>query len=806
MIKNYFRTAWRNLFKNKFHTIINIGGLVIGFTIGIAILLTVYGQLIFDDFHENKDRLYQAYEFFNKKTGEELSPTFGFPAGPVFKAEAAAIDKTSRFLFGGNTIVYNQKELEVPVMLVDEDFLSMFSFPVLKGNKINPLKNLTDIVITEATAKKIFGNEDPIGKSINASAGSALQAMTVSAVVKDFPLTSTIKFDALARIENRSDYAEHKNDWNNQHHNVFVLLKPGFSQKQAEDQLRQINKKYLADWYVSLQKEGEKPDKRGDVFATRLKSFSDLHFSPRIGSGAIDKAMVLVVLAVGLFIILIACFNFININLANAFTRSREIGVRKCLGAGKGKLFTQLWSESFLVCLVSFLLSLVLVNVVIYIISSQTRLNMPLSSIIWQPGFLATAIGLLVFVSLIAGGYPSWLMAKFRVVETLKGKVSLKRKSILRNSLIVTQFVIACVMISCTYIIYHQFKYLQEADLGFNKEAVISVPLYKAGQAREIIAKLRMRLAGNPNILSITGSNVNLGKGKDKSISKTSMGFGYKEKSINTNIAQVDYDYLKTIGVKPISGRDFDKSFATDTMYNVVVSESVAKQLGEKEILGMQLNVDSTSPRWNIVGVVPDFHLYSMHEEIEPLTLVIDRKQGLSYCLIRVAPQNLLATMEAVKKEMSLLEPGREFRGSFVEENINNWYAQERLMSIMFSIAAGIAIILSCTGLLAMVLLIIQQRVKEIGVRKVLGASVPGISVLIAKDFLLLVLIAVLIASPIAWVAMNKWLQGFAYRMEIHWWMFLLVAIAALTIALLTISINTIKAAMQNPVKSLRTE
>jgi putative ABC transport system permease protein len=806
MIKNYFITAWRNLFKNKFHTIINIGGLVIGFTIGIAILLTVYGQLIFDEFHEKKDRLYQAYQFFNKKTGEEVSPIFAFPAGPLYKAEAGAIDKTSRFLFGGNTVVYNQKELEVPVMLVDEDFLSMFSFPVIRGNKVNALKNLTDIVITEATAKKIFGSEDPIGKSISASAGSAVQAMTVSAVIKNFPLTSTIKFDALARIENRSDYAEHKNDWNNQHHSVFVLLKPGFSQRQAEDQLRQINRKYLADWYESLQKEGEKPDRRGDVFATRLKSFSDLHFSPGIGSGAINKAMVLVVLAVGLFIILIACFNFININLANAFTRSREIGVRKCLGAGKGKLFAQLWSESFLVCLVSFLLSLVLVNVVIYIISSQTKLNIPLSSIVWQPRFLVMTTGLLVLVSLIAGGYPSWLMARFRVVETLKGRISLKRKSILRNSLIVTQFVIACVMICCTYIIYRQFKHLQDADLGFNKEAVISVPLYKAGQGREIIAKLRTRLSGNPNILSITGSNVNLGKGMDKSVSKTSMGFGYKEKTINTNIAQVDYDYLKTIGVKPVRGRDFDESFATDTMYNIVISESVAKQLGEKELLGLQLNVDSASPRWNIVGVIPDFHLYSMHEEVEPITLLINKKEGLSYCFIRVAPQHLLATMEAVKKEMNLLEPGRAFRGSFVEENINNWYSQERLMSILFSIAACIAIILSCTGLLAMVLLIIQQRVKEIGVRKVLGATVPGISALIAKEFLLLVLIAVLIASPIAWMAMNKWLQGFAYRMEIHWWMFLLVAIAALTIALLTISVHTVKAAMQNPVKSLRTE
>ncbi len=807
MITNYFKIAWRNLFKNKFHTGINIAGMVIGFTIGIAILLIVYGQLGFDNFHTNEKKLFEAYQFYNASKGENFSTSFGFPAAPVFKTEVPAIEKASGFLYGGKNAVYNDKELELSVMLVDEDFLSMFTFPVIKGNKAGPLKNLSSIVITETAAKKIFGNVDPIGKSIKASAGNDLQEMIVSAVIQDFPLNSSIKFDALARIENRSDYARDKNTWSNQHHPVFVQLREGATQQQAEEQLRAINKKYSPGNYTDLQKEGAKPDVRGDMYATRLLPFKDIHFSPRIvgNGGTSSKAEIYTVLGVGLLIILIASFNFININLANAFTRGKEIGVRKCLGAANKKLFLQLWSESFLVCLIAFLLSLGLVNIVIHIINDTAKLNMPLLTMMWKPGFLLLAVGLLLFVSLIAGGYPSLVMSKFKVVETLKGKVSLKKKSILRNSLIVMQFVIACVMISCTFIIYKQFKHLQQADLGINKDYIISVPLYKPDKGRETIEKLRTRLSSNPGILSVTGSSINIGLGKDRSSSKNTTGFDYKDKQITTNIAAIDYDYLKTFGVKLIEGREFDKLDAADTAYNVIVSEAVAKQFGEKKLVGRSLFIDSTSPHWNVVGIFPDFHMYSMHEEIQPLTLVLDKNAGLSYCFIKTNAQNMVTAMEAIKKEMALLEPGKEFKGSFLDENINNWYKQERMMSLLFSIAAAIAIILSCMGLLAMVLLIIQQRVKEIGVRKVLGASVQNIALLISKDFLKLVFIAVLISTPLAWLAMNKWLQGFPYRITIEWWMFALVAVAALFIALLTISINTIRAAMQNPVKSLRT-
>jgi putative ABC transport system permease protein len=572
--------------------------------------------------------------------------------------------------------------------------------------------------------------------------------------------------------------------------------------------MRFVNQKFLADWTDGLKKEGAKPDKNGDLFASKLLSLEDLHFSPRIAGlgSAVSKAQIFIMLGIGMLIILIACFNFANINLANAFTRSKEIGVRKCLGAGREKLFAQLWSESFLVCFVSFLFSLLLVNILMGILKQQVPLNMPLHEILWKPSFLLMGTGLLLLVSFIAGGYPSWLMTRFQVVETLKGKVALKKKSLVRSSLIVAQFVIACIMISCTFIIYKQFKFLQNSDLGLNKEHVISIPLKNALEGRQTIAKLRSRLASNPAIVSITGSSINIGLGLDRSSSKSSSGWGYKDGQINTNIANVDYDYLKTFKIKILEGKDIDATAYNDTLQHVILTEGVAKQFKEKLLVGSTVLVDSSAAPWLVEAIIPDFHLYSLREEKEPLTLILNKTSAVSYCFIKTNAQNKVAVMDAIKKEMALLEPGREFKGSFIDDNIQQLYKQERIMSIVFSTAAGIAIALSCLGLLAMVLLMIQQRVKEIGVRKVLGANVSHISFLISKDFLSLVLIAVLIATPISWMAMNKWLQEFAYRIDIHWWMFVLVAVVALLIAAFTIGYNTVKAAMQNPVKSLRTE
>jgi len=795
MFINYCKLAWRNLFRNKLHSSINIGGLIIGFTIGLSILLVVYGQFSFDRFHANGKRLYQAYQVFNKAQGEDIINAFGLATATAYKTEAPAIDKVSRFMDGGNHITYNGKDLMIPVTLVDEDFFSMFSFPLVKGDKVNPLKNLTDVVISEDAAKKIFGTEDPIGKTIQTSVGQN-QAFVVSAVAKNVQ-NSSIKFDVLARIENQPGYTRNKNNWVNRSHFVYIELKEGATPRQAEMQLREIDKKHVPDWYADAD----------DIFVTRLLPLRDIHLSTRVnGHKAVSSIQIITLLTVGLLIIFIACFNFVNINLANAFTRSREIGIRKCLGAVKWRLFTQLWSESFLVCFIAFIISLFLINIFLHFIAGMDNMNMSLSSLVWQPGFIMLALCLLLFVSFIAGGYPSWLMMRFRAVETLKGKISLKRKSVVRSSLIVMQFVIACIMISCTFIIYRQYQYLQNADLGIDTDYIISVPLHDPARGKETIEKLRGRLTSDPHFISVSGSNINLGRGSDRRTVKSTVGFSYKEKPVNTNMASVDYDYLKTLGLQPIEGRDFDKSFGADSSNNVIISESVARQLNEKDVVGKTIGADSSSRGWHIIGVFPDFHLYSMTKKMEPLTLTMNKNDAINYCFIKTSSKNIIAGMETIKKEMALLEPGQEFNGSFVDENVNNWYQEEKMMALLFSIAAVVAILLSCSGLLAIVLLVIRQRVKEIGVRKILGASIPNISLLISREFLFLVFIAVLIATPVAWFVMSQWLQAFPYRIQIQWWMFVLVALTAFIISLLTISINTVRAAMQNPVDSLRTE
>lgn len=808
MFQNFFKIAWRNLFKNKFHTTINLVGLIIGFTIGLMLLLMVYGQFSFDKNHVNRERIYQVYNEYYKVAETEIGNVFGYPAGPAYKEGVDVIEKSARLIGGSGAVVYNDREIEIGAMATDEDFLSMFSFPIVKGNKYNPLKNLNDIVITETTAEAIFGKEDPIGKTIKTNFGDGLKDLTVSAVAKDIPRNSSIQFRMLARIENKPDYAADKTNWNNQHHSVFVMLKNTANKEKAEQQMRFVNQKFLPDWADGLKRDGAKPDKNGDVFASKLLSLEDLHFSPKIAASgsAISKAQLFVMMGIGMLIILIACFNFVNINLANAFTRSKEIGVRKCLGASSKKLFAQLWSESFLVCLTSFLISLLLVNILIGILNKQAQLNIPLQEMLWKPSFLLLGIALLLLVSFIAGGYPSWIIARVQVVETLKGKLTLKKKSLVRNSLIVVQFVIACIMISCTFIIYKQFKFLQSADLGLNKEYVISIPLKNAIEGRKIIEKLRSRLASNPSIVAITGSSINIGLGLDKTSSKTSSGWGYKGGQINSNIAYVDYDYLKTLKIKILEGKDIDVAAYNDTLQHVILTESVAKQFKEKQLVGSTILIDSSAAPWYVEAIIPDFHLYSLREEKEPLALILSKKSPIAYCFIKTNASNKVAVMDAIKKEMALIEPGRVFKGSFIDDNIQQLYKQEQIMSIVFSTAAGIAISLSCLGLLAMVLLAIQQRVKEIGVHKVLGASVGHISFLISKDFLSLVLIAVLIATPISWMAMNRWLQDFAYRINIYWWMFAIVAVLALLIAALTVGYNTVKAAMQNPVKSLRTE
>ncbi|GAB2842400.1 ABC transporter permease [Ferruginibacter profundus] len=806
MFKNYLKTLWRNMQKNKLHTAINVIGMAVAFTCSILLMVMVYNEFSFDKFHDNKSKLYKLYTFGNTPEGLNLSGQMGYPAAATVKSENIGIVKSTRIRNRGGEIRYKEKSLDQSTLMVDDDFFSMFSFPVVKGAKEHPLAGIDNIVLNEKTAGNLFGNEDPIGKKVEVKVGGQWIVLSVSAVLKDAPLNSSIRFSALARTEADPSYAELKNDWNSQHHSVYVQLAANTTQAQVENQLRNFTKKYNPTDVDFLKKKGYRQDANGDYTGMKILPIEDLHFSAALGTGnSVSKSFLYILLLVAFVIILIACFNFVNLNIGLSFTRTKEIGIRKCLGAGKRQVWMQVWGESFVTVLASMLIAIgatmILMSGFNKLMEAKFDMNL-----LYQPAIIFYLVALLLLVSLIASGYPSFIMGKLKTVEILKGKISLKRPGIFRNALIVAQFVIAIVLICTTVIIYQQFQHLRKAPLGYTTESLVTIPLKKYEKGKEIVSKLRTMLASQSSIVSITGSDVNLGVGTDGSTSRTSFGFDYNGKSIGTDFMAADYDILKTLNIPVKQGRDFSTSYVADSGTSVIVTESMAKQLGEGDVVGLSFYADSSRPKWTVVGVIPDFHLYSMYEKNEPLTISMNSTSFISYALIRVNTQNPTATMDIIKNAFAQVQPGEEFKGSYVTENIDRWYTNEKRLSSMFSIASMVAIVLSCMGLFGMAFIIIRQRVKEIGVRKVLGASVSGIAAMVTKEFIKPVIIALVIATPIAWWAMHKWLQDFSYRIDIQWWIFIVAGVIAVLIAILTVSFHAIKAAVANPVKSLRTE
>lgn len=808
MFRNYLKIALRNLLKNKTYSAINIFGLAIAFLCSMLLFLTVNDELTFDNFHVDKDRIYKVYNYTIGSEGERLSSAMSYPVAPTLKAEISEIIATSRFInWAGGGLEYKNKQLELSTNLVDEDFLKIFTFPVTNGNALTPLKDIGNAVISEDAAKNVFNTENPIGKTIKVKVMGEWKDLVVSAVVKLPSKNSSIEFDVLARTEISPAYQAGKTDWNNQHHTVYAKLSTTATQHQIEKKLRGVLKKHYPIDSTFMKDQGYKADANGDYLSLRLLPISELHFHDSLGEGnfVVSKSYIYTLLLIGFFILAIACFNFINLSIAKAFTRVKEVGVRKCLGANRKQVFTQIWSESLFVCVISLLIAIFGAIVLFPYFNQIFGARLSLDFFYRSITVLMVLAGTLI-VSFVAGGYPAYVVSKLNTISVLKGSFNIKRPGVFRNALVVLQFSMAALLMICTIVAYKQFEYMRTMPLGFNKESVISIPLYNRSNGRNTLNQFRLRLASHSSVIGITGSNINIGLGKDGNTSKHGMGFGYKDKGINTNWMSVDYDFAKTLGMKLIAGRDFSKDYVSDTTNAVIVTESTAKQFTSGDPIGITFSTDTTKPNWTIVGVIPDFHLYSLHEKSEPLTMDISSKSKIGYVFIKTNSKNPFALMEQIKAIYKELEPGKEFLGTFMDDNTDKWYEKEKRFSLLLATSAVIAIVLSCLGLFALALLMIQQRIKEIGVRKVLGASVLSINNLLAKDFLKLVVLALIIASPVAWWLMNKWLQDFPYKITIGIFVFVAVASSAIIISMLTISYNTMKAALTNPVKSLRTE
>jgi len=805
MIKNYLKIAWRSLWKEKTFTFLNVFGLSVAF--GAAILLSIYSlfELSFNKFHKNVDNIYQVYHTEYTPNGPEAVIANPVPFAAALKEEVPGVEKITRFNGGGVLASIGENQVHLQSAFVDPEFFSIFTFPVLKGDE-NPVSNKSEVALTEKAVKKLFGNQEALGKSVNIFIDGEEVPFNVASIIKDLPVESNIEFEIALNFTSQNEHAYGRNigRWDNSNHEVYMKLTEGISPTEFQKSTKDFSNLHYAEDISNAKRDGAKPGKDGQYIQQRLLSVKDLNFVKLENGRAVpNRTYPYLILGIAFLILFIASVNFINMNIAKSSQRLREIGMRKTLGARKTQLFFQFWSESILVFVSAMLLGLLIAYLLLE--SFQTLFNTRASFenifSFWNISSFILAVAMITF---IAGGYPAMLLSKLGTLKALKGKINLNGGNRLRNGLIVVQFSIAILLISGTLVLWNQLQYMRNKNLGFNKEEVISFPLNGKKDDFRAMQLLRNELNDKPGIKGITAANNILGIGKDHSTTTSVMGFEHNGRLVSTNILMVDYDYEETVDLELIKGRRFDRSRPSDTL-SMVINEAMEKELQEKDILNSSILLDD-SVRYSIIGVVKDYNFQSMDKEIEPLSLFLKPKWNLRYAFVKVAPQNISNSFNEVKTAWNKIEPNAEFLGSFLDENIDRTLEKEQNMTTMITSGAIIALILSCVGLFAISLLVVAQRRKEIGIRKVVGASVSKITVMLTSDFLKLVGIAFLIAAPTAWYFSNEWLQSYPYRIDLNIWIFIIAGILAFIIAILTISFRTIHAAIQNPVKSLRTE
>ncbi|WP_273568237.1 ABC transporter permease [Maribacter halichondriae] len=804
MLKNYLKIGWRNLMKDKTFTLLNVIGLSVAFGVAILLSMSAFFEMSYDNFHENGDRIYQVYSTQQTAKGPEAGTTKPAPFAAALQTEVPGVEKITRFLEQEALTTYGEKEINLDAVWVDSDFFDMFSFPVLKGNKNNPLEEKLSVVVTEETANKLFGSAEAVGQTVNILIDGKEEPLTVAAVVGNHDTQNSLDFEMAIRFENHAGYAENIEAWNSSYLQVFAQLQIGVSVQQFEQNTRSFVDLHYKEGIEDLKRDGARADADGRYLQIKLLPIKDVHFASfRNGYAEVIRIVPYLILGVAFLILFIACVNFINMSIAKSAQRLREIGMRKTLGAQKKHLFFQFWSESLFVFLASVGIGILLSSLLIDNFKTMFRTNISLDMLTSPTAVIVFLIAAFL-ITLVVGGYPALLLSRLGTIQSLKGKLESSGSNRVRNVLMVFQFGIAILLISGTLVLWGQVDYMRNKDLGFDKEQVISFPIDGKKNPYQAVQLLREELTGNPDILGVTASDNNLGRGKDGSQSTSIWGFDYKGRGVRTHGLVVDYDYLETLGLELVQGRSFNKNYAGDTE-SIIINESMAKELGESDPLTAFLPMND-SLHYPVIGVVKDYNFQDISKAIEPLTFFLDRDMGLSYAFVKVAPVNMARSFDAVENAWKKIEPNAEFLGSFLDENIDNTFRKEKTMATMITSGSIIAIALSCIGLFAMSLLIVAQRTKEIGVRKVLGASVSSITVLLTKDFLKLVLISFLIATPIAWYFLRQFLDIYAYRIDLGPWFFAAAGLLAMTIAILTVGSRTVKAAMQNPVKSLRTE
>ncbi len=786
MLKNYLKIAFRILKRQKAFSLINLVGLTIGLSSCILIMLYVDFELEFDMFHENADDIYRVVM---KQPGNYVSGSTSdwwvvSPAilKPTWESELPDIIKIART---GRSRVVIEKDGELfdeMFFMVDPEFLEIFTYPLISGSRETALNEPFDLVLTKSMAVKYFGDEDPVGKTLN----STNRQYKITGVVEDVPENSHIKFDFLASFETyriTSSRTFNSDNWFNNPYDTYLTLEPDTDLEAFDKKLR----KYDFEGF------GE------SIYSFHVQPLKDIHFNKDIQGGEGDTRYLYIFSGVGLLILFIACFNFINLSTARSNSRARELGIRKVIGAYKKQLIKQLLGESVIFTLISLVLSLIIVWLVLPVFSYLIGKELSVERLL-DVKFIFGIVFLSIAVGLISGSYPAVILSSFRPVNILKGDLNSGKKgsSIFRNSLVVLQFVISIVMIVSTITLYNQLDFMRNKKLGYQKEHIVTMP------ARGIdFDTFKNELLNYSGITAVSGSsgiptrvgwsNIGVWEGRDE----TDKPFFYR--------LNVDFDFFDLYDLEIVQGRKFSKEHGSDRGKTYILNESAIKRTGLDEPIGKKFGFWEIK-EGSIIGVVKDFHFESLHKIIAPLGIGVYDRESFNYISVKMNSENLDDTINFIENKWNELNPKRPCDFTFIDDQLDGMYKSEKRIAESFGYFSLIAIFIACLGLFGLVSFITIRKTKEIGIRKVLGANIPVIISLLSKEFILLVVISNIFAWPLGWYAMNKWLESFAFRIDLNIVFFILAGISALLIAMVTISYQAFRAASANPVNSLRYE
>ena len=820
MLRNYFKTGWRSLYDNKLYTTLNVAGFTFGLTCFFLIGLFLYDELTFDQQHSNSSKIYRVIEHRSTNGTATNIAAVGFKLAEESKSKIAGVESTTRIQRIGRANLVNP-ENPVPfhetVTIADENLLKIFDFPLLQGSRVTALRDPNSIIINEDLAKRLFGSADNVlGKTLEFQFGGA-SPFKITGLLKNHPKNSSFNFNSVISESSfhGSDYYRQLmlNDWLSNNFSVYVLLKPNQDPSVAGAKM------------TKLVKDNFEPP-AGTQFSFSLQPLKAIHFqSENILDGAkntnvegIAKANLLYIKIfsfVALFVLLIAGINYTNLTTARAASRLKEIGVRKTIGAVRRNIFWQFLVESMIVTFISLALSLILVNLLLPAFNTYTGRELSLGFStdyrIW-----CLAIVFAIITGLVSGSYPALMLSRFRPVLLLKGlKLHNKTALSLRKSLVVFQFVISIVMIIGTVVVFQQVQYMNHTNLGFDKNLLVVIDV-NTGKARSNFEAVKAEMAKIPAVTNVSVTSRVPGEWKTFRMAKVRKT-GNTAEPRETYMFGADKDFLGTFGIKLLKGRNFN---AVSDSNSIMINETAAKVLGITEAAGQLVEFNEVSggdgsyavvddpwkPR--VVGIVGDFHFQSLREKVEPMILAYNQNplHNIDYYTVRIAASGIEATLAQLKTIMVNNDKNDPFEYHFLEDQLALFYVEDERRQTLLIWVALATVFIACLGLFGLATYAAQQRIKEIGVRKVLGASVAGLASLLSKDFLKLVLIANCIAFPVAWWACNKWLQEYAYHIEVRWWIFVGAGVCAMLIALITVSYQAIRAATSNPVTNLRTE